>query len=68
MPNVMQPSAASKRGKADDAKPAVPQSDLLQTTFKGHTGDITCAVISPNGKYLATTSEDRTVRIFHKDS
>ena len=72
----MQPPAEPKRGKtdeakrakADDAKPASPQSELLQTTFKGHTGEITCAVFSPNGKYLATTSEDRTVRVFHKDS
>ena len=28
---------------------------------------LTCATFSPNGKFLATAAEDRTIRVYHKD-
>ncbi|XP_028938440.1 transducin beta-like protein 2 isoform X1 [Ornithorhynchus anatinus] len=37
---------------------------LLASALKGHSGNITCLDFSSNGKYLATCSDDRTVRIW----
>jgi WD40 repeat protein len=40
----------------------------LVLEFAGHTGAVTDAVISPDGKYVATSSEDSNVRIFNAKS
>ncbi|XP_056414615.1 transducin beta-like protein 2 [Hyla sarda] len=37
---------------------------LLAAALKAHSGNITCLDFSSNGKYLATCSDDRTVRIW----
>uniref|UniRef100_A0A8C5QQ43 Transducin beta-like protein 2 n=1 Tax=Leptobrachium leishanense TaxID=445787 RepID=A0A8C5QQ43_9ANUR len=37
---------------------------LLASVLKAHSGNITCLDFSSNGKYLATCSDDRTVRIW----
>jgi len=58
--------------KASKIKPAAPSKDSkspythswLLTTLKGHTGIITDLDISPNGKYLATSSEDRSLMLW----
>ncbi|KAJ7308966.1 hypothetical protein JRQ81_008248 [Phrynocephalus forsythii] len=37
---------------------------LLASALKGHSGSVTCLNFSSNGKYLASCSDDRTVRIW----
>ncbi|KAG8450406.1 hypothetical protein GDO86_002894 [Hymenochirus boettgeri] len=37
---------------------------LLAASLKAHSGDVTCLDFSSNGKYLASCSDDRTVRIW----
>ncbi|XP_053562295.1 transducin beta-like protein 2 [Bombina bombina] len=37
---------------------------LLAASLKAHSGHVTCLDFSSNGKYLASCSEDRTVRIW----
>ncbi|KAG8122868.1 hypothetical protein E2320_018329 [Naja naja] len=37
---------------------------LLASALKGHSGNVTCLDFSNNGKYLASCSDDRTVRIW----
>uniref|UniRef100_A0A6J0UHM5 Transducin beta-like protein 2 n=1 Tax=Pogona vitticeps TaxID=103695 RepID=A0A6J0UHM5_9SAUR len=37
---------------------------LLASALKGHSGSVTCLDFSSNGKYLASCSDDRTVRIW----
>lgn len=49
-------AAASKVKLADRREVA--------SVLKGHTGHVTGAVFSPNGKHLATISEDRTLRMW----
>jgi len=61
-----------KTSKAPKNKSAAPSKDSkapythswLLTTLKGHTGMITDMDISPNGKYLATSSEDRSLMLW----
>jgi WD40 repeat protein len=36
--------------------------------YTGHNGPITCAEISPDGRLLATTAEDSTVRVYDTNS
>jgi len=36
----------------------------LHTTLKGHTGAVTCLESSLNGKYLASCSEDQSIRLW----
>ncbi|TNM84449.1 transducin beta-like protein 2 [Takifugu rubripes] len=37
---------------------------LLASTLKSHSGNVTCVDFSSNGKYLASCADDRTVRIW----
>jgi len=58
--------------KAPKNKPTIPPKDSktpythswLLTTLKGHTGTITDMDLSPNGKYLATSCEDRSLMLW----
>ncbi|ETW03762.1 hypothetical protein, variant [Aphanomyces invadans] len=56
---------------ADIAKPKqphVPDHPLLCHVLKGHTGPITSACFSPNGRFIATASTDRTIRLTLRES
>ncbi|CAK4636070.1 hypothetical protein AeMF1_014147 [Aphanomyces euteiches] len=49
------------------AKP-LPEHALLAHVLKGHTGAVTGACFSSNGRFIATTSTDRTVRLTLRES
>ena len=42
-------------------------SDVLLKTLEGHTGRINSVVYSPNGKTIATASDDTTVKLWNTD-
>lgn len=44
------------------------QQPQLRSTLSGHTGEVRSVAISPDGKYLASTSEDHTIRLWNLTS
>ncbi|RHY46063.1 hypothetical protein DYB28_000500 [Aphanomyces astaci] len=46
----------------------LPDHALLSHVLKGHTGPITSACFSPNGRFIATASTDRTIRLTLRES
>jgi len=63
------PTKDKKNLKKQTQKKEKPKQDsfahpLLQTNLKGQNGEIVAMDLSPNGKYLATCSDDRTVFIW----
>ncbi|XP_075710243.1 transducin beta-like protein 2 [Rhinoderma darwinii] len=53
-----------QKPRKDKAKPHTFSHPLLASALKAHSGNITCLDFSSNGKYLASCSDDRTVRIW----
>ncbi|XP_029468898.1 transducin beta-like protein 2 [Rhinatrema bivittatum] len=53
-----------QRGRKEKAQQHTFTHQLLASALKGHSGNITCLDFSSNGKYLASCSDDRTVRIW----
>src|SRR5437016_3187788 len=49
---------------SSDSKSKIPMGFKLRHTLRGHTGAINRLSWSPNGQMLASSSEDRTVRIW----
>ncbi|KAM4699788.1 transducin beta-like protein 2 [Discoglossus pictus] len=61
-----QPAKKQKQQKLRKEKPQQHTftHPLLAAALKAHSGNITCLDFSSNGKYLASCSDDRTVRIW----
>ncbi|XP_044142988.1 transducin beta-like protein 2 [Bufo gargarizans] len=61
-----QPAKKQKpqRPRKEKAQPHTFSHPLLASALKAHSGSITCLDFSSNGKYLASCSDDRTVRIW----
>ncbi|OQR89501.1 hypothetical protein ACHHYP_06252 [Achlya hypogyna] len=65
---------AAKRSSAKPQKPVEAKKhthvehELLAHVLKGHTGPITAAAFSPNGRFIATASTDRSVRLTLRES
>ena len=44
--------------------PSLAQGLKLRDTLKGHTGIVTCMTYSPDGKTLASSSQDHTIKLW----
>ncbi|XP_078535699.1 transducin beta-like protein 2 [Lissotriton helveticus] len=52
------------RPRKDKAQQHTFTHQLLASTLKAHSGNVTCLDFSSNGKYLASCADDRTIRIW----
>lgn len=59
-----EPLQQSGERTADNPHPAL----KLRHTLRGHIGDVYRMVLSPNGRTLASTSQDMTVRLWDVES
>ncbi|MBN3309032.1 TBL2 protein, partial [Amia calva] len=63
------PSASKKQKQQQRPRKERPQQQnfthpLLAASLKSHSGSVSCLDFSSNGKYLASSADDRTVRIW----
>ncbi|EQC34928.1 hypothetical protein SDRG_07726 [Saprolegnia diclina VS20] len=71
LPEKVKKPATKPQAKAPTvAAPSTKHADhpLLAHVLKGHTGPITAATFSPNGRFIATASTDRSVRLTLRES
>lgn len=63
-PASKKPKQEKQRSRKDKASQHTFSHQLLASSLKSHSGNITCLDFSSNGKYLASCADDRTVRIW----
>ena len=57
-----------KKAQAADAHEAHAEHERLLYALKGHKFGLTAAAYSPNGRFLATASSDRSIRLYFCDT
>ncbi|XP_037231052.1 transducin beta-like protein 2 isoform X2 [Falco biarmicus] len=62
-PRKAKPAARARRDKSQQQQHSFAHR-LLVAALKGHSGSVSCLDFSSNGKYLASCSDDRTVRLW----
>ncbi|GLD94149.1 hypothetical protein PINS_up002760 [Pythium insidiosum] len=69
-PKKVDITAEMKKRHGADASHEIIRDDhpMLLHVLKGHKYGITSAAYSPNGRFIATSSTDRTVRIYMRDA
>lgn len=63
-PASKKPKQEKQRSRKDKAAQHTFSHQLLASSLKSHSGNVTCLDFSSNGKYLASCADDRTVRIW----
>ncbi|KAF1330912.1 Wd40 repeat protein, partial [Globisporangium splendens] len=58
----------TKKQHGDDAATQTPEHPLNLHVLKGHKYGITAAAYSPNGRFVATASTDRTIRLYLRET
>ncbi|KAG6615182.1 WD40 repeat protein [Phytophthora cinnamomi] len=57
-----------KKSQATAAQDAGEEHSSLLHTLKGHKYGVTAAAYSPNGRFLATASSDRSIRLYFRET
>ncbi|XP_005986922.1 transducin beta-like protein 2 [Latimeria chalumnae] len=63
-PAVSKKQKQQQRPRKDKPQQHTFTHQLLASTLKGHSGNVTCLDFSSNGKYLVSCADDRTVRLW----
>ncbi|TYZ57011.1 hypothetical protein PybrP1_003277 [[Pythium] brassicae (nom. inval.)] len=67
-PKRVDVTAEKKRKQQPETEGSAPEHAANLHVLAGHKYALTCAAYSPNGRFVATASTDRTVRVFARDA